>query len=253
MPKRAVAAPGATESAEIDRIMKARKKGAELLVAWADGAPPQWLPRSDLEGTAALEEWDDAEDDVPEEFDPPPVVAAKVAQLVGWLREAKRPAFLVGAGLSAPVLPTFRGKGGLWTKSALSAGAAGAPARGAPPPAPTLGHRALVALAGAGRVNFLASQNYDNLLRRAGFPAARLAELHGNNFIESCERCLASYTRDFEVAAPDAPMHHRTGRKCERAGCGGALLDNIVHFSEALPWGALTMANAKFVGAGAPP
>ena len=43
MPKRAIAAPGATESAEIDRIMKARKKGAELLVAWADGAPPQWL------------------------------------------------------------------------------------------------------------------------------------------------------------------------------------------------------------------
>ncbi len=26
-------------------------------------------------------------------------------------------------------------------------------------------------------------------------------------------------------------------------------MDNIVHFSEALPWGALTMANAKFVGA----
>ena len=162
MPKRAKKAP--TESADIDRILKQRKKGSELLVSWQDGAPPQWLPRTDLEGTCALEEWDEAEDDVPESFDPPAVVAAKVATLVGWLREAKRPAFLVGAGLSAAVLPTFRGKGGLWTKSAVASGAG--VVRGAPPPAPTRGHRALTALAGAGRINFLASQNYDNLLLR---------------------------------------------------------------------------------------
>lgn len=86
-------------------------------------------------------------------------------------------------------------------------------------------------------------------LLRAGFPVAKLAELHGNIYIERCERCNASYTRDFEVAAADAPAHHRTDRTCDAAGCGGRLLDNIVHFHEALPWGALTMANAKFVGA----
>ena len=142
MPKRAAAAAAAaaTESADIDRIIKQRKKGSELLVTWQDGAPPQWLNRADLEGTAALEEWDDAEDDVPETFDAPEIVAAKVATLIGWLREAKRPAFLVGAGLSAAVLPTFRGKGGLWTNSAVASGAG--VVRGAPPPAPTRGHRA---------------------------------------------------------------------------------------------------------------
>ena len=40
---------------------------------------------------------------------------------------------------------------------------------------------------------------------------------------------------------------HETGRFCSK--CGGALFDNIVHFGEALPWNALTMANAKFLGA----
>mmetsp|Transcript_20331 Transcript_20331/g.28376 ORF Transcript_20331/g.28376 Transcript_20331/m.28376 type:complete len:119 (+) Transcript_20331:432-788(+) len=37
-------------------------------------------------------------------------------------------------------------------------------------------------------------------------------------------------------------------RFCERKGCDGALKDNIVHFGESLPWNALKMANAKFVG-----
>lgn len=88
------------------------------------------------------------------------------------------------------------------------------------------------------------------VLLRAGFPAARLAELHGNNFIEKCARCGTAVSRAFEVTAPDAPAHHETGRLCGEPGCGGKLLDTIVHFGEALPWPALTMANAKFVGAG---
>ena len=49
-----------------------------------------------------------------------------------------------------------------------------------------------------------------------------------------------------QVELPSA-KNHETGRTCEK--CRGALFDNIVHFGEALPWHALTMANAKFLGA----
>ncbi len=49
-----------------------------------------------------------------------------------------------------------------------------------------------------------------------------------------------------QVELPSS-KNHETGRECP--DCGGALFDNIVHFGEALPWSALTMANAKFLGA----
>jgi NAD-dependent deacetylase len=49
-----------------------------------------------------------------------------------------------------------------------------------------------------------------------------------------------------QVELPNS-KDHETGRNCPKCGC--ALYDNIVHFGEALPWSALTMANAKFLGA----
>jgi len=97
------------------------------------------------------------------------------------------------------------------------------------------------------QVHFCVSQNYDNLLLRSGFPEAKLAELHGNNYVESCAKCLKKHPRDFEVASDLFPADHSTGRACD--ACGGKLIDNIVHFGEALPWGALVQANAKSVGA----
>ncbi len=38
-----------------------------------------------------------------------------------WMHKAKRPVILLGAGISSSVLPTFRGKNGLWTKNASKA------------------------------------------------------------------------------------------------------------------------------------
>ncbi len=62
--------------------------------------------------------------------------------------------------------------------------------------------------------------------------------------------CIARvrFTRrlPLQVECPTS-KNHETGRACVK--CGGALFDNIVHFGEALPWNALTMANAKFLGA----
>eukprot|EP00055_Hartaetosiga_balthica_P006809 m.22248 g.22248 ORF g.22248 m.22248 type:complete len:378 (+) comp5440_c0_seq1:147-1280(+) len=233
------------EYVDVDCILKekGKGKGKKYLCSWMDGAPPQWVAEVDLEGTVALDEWQTATDDVEEVIEDDETVKEKSLQLAKWLKAAKRPCFMVGAGLSASVLPTFRGKGGLWTRNAVAFN----PSDGPPPPA-TTGHKALVVLAKRGHVYHLGSQNYDDILGRAGFPSEKMSELHGNVYMEVCSQCGHSYHRDFYVASDDA-KDHETGRTCEQEGCDGVLKDNIVHFSESLPWGALSKCNAKFVGA----
>ena len=231
-----------------------------------DGAEPQWVAAEYLEGSTALEEWEEADAEIAESFDPDDVLAQKVAQVAAWIRSSRRTCWLVGAGLSSSVLPTFRGGGGLWTRgagmtmanlkskgkaasesSSSSSSSSSVAAAAGTTSSPTPSHRALVALEKAGYVTWLASQNYDDLLHHAGFPDSKLSELHGNIYKERCSRCGAIYHRSFEVELQSA-KDHETGRSCERAGCSGALRDSLVHFGESLPWRDLSLANAKFVG-----
>ncbi|KAJ7358716.1 hypothetical protein OS493_022160 [Desmophyllum pertusum] len=86
-------------------------------------------------------------------------------------------------------------------------------------------------------------------------------KLHGNVFIERCEKCGTRYKRPFYVLDDHAslyyeelndlgstslkkPRHakecdlcglcHRTGRKCNRKGCKGQLIDSIINFCDNL-------------------
>lgn len=76
--------------------------------------------------------------------------------------------------------------------------------------------QALVALAKQGPVHYIVSQNVDSLHRRSGVPAGRLAEVHGNCFMERCPSCNTYYLRDFEM--PSVGFQN-TGRSCTSGRC----------------------------------
>ncbi|CAJ1952699.1 unnamed protein product [Cylindrotheca closterium] len=238
------------EEAEIECILDERggngkqktKQQHEYLCAWADGnEEPQWVAAKHLKGTIALEEWEDQEDEEPEIFDPPAILAPKCYSLAQLVQTAKRTSILLGAGISAPILPTFRGQHGLWTKNAHKN--TKADAKVSDGLQPTLAHEGLVALEKAGFIHYVATQNYDDLSSRSGFPEHKLSELHGNIFVETCDDCHKVFHRDFEVPKDDS-LEHETGRHCE--DCGGILRDSIIHFEEDLPEPSLTKAMNKF-------
>ena len=54
---------------------------------------------------------------------------------------------------------------------------------------PTLTHYALVTLIKANVVKYVVSQNVDGLHIQSGIPREQLSELHGNVFMERCEKC----------------------------------------------------------------
>ena len=108
---------------------------------------------------------------------------------------------------------------------------------------PTYTHEALCKLVQLGLIKHLISQNGDGLHGLSEIPEKDLSELHGNVFIEKCEKCGTRYQRPFYVLDDHAslyfeelndlgsttlkkPRHakqcelcglcHRTGRKCKR-------------------------------------
>lgn len=107
---------------------------------------------------------------------------------------------------------------------------------------PTYTHEALNKLREAGLLKYVISQNGDGLHMLSGIPANQISELHGNVFVEVCEKCKQLYHRksyvlddvgsqyfeeleDYGRTTVKKPKHavkcdrcglsHRTGRRCE--------------------------------------
>ena len=102
---------------------------------------------------------------------------------------AKYLVVFTGAGISTESgLPDFRGPDRIWTRQAK-----GLPAevRLFDSAEPNSGHTAIVELQNLGKLNFLISQNVDNLHLKSGIRADLLAELHGNITKLRCTRCEA--------------------------------------------------------------
>ena len=74
-------------------------------------------------------------------------------------------------------------------------------------------------------VNFVISSNHDNLVRKAGVPDDRLAELFGNAYVEKCLKCKEQFQRSTITPA--------LGRKCEH--CQGRLVKTGVRYGQEIP------------------
>jgi NAD-dependent deacetylase len=162
------------------------------------------------------------------------------------LADARRVGFFTGAGVSAESgIPTFRGDEGLW-KRMKPEELANFDAFMRNPDmvwewyqyrrkivndaGPNAAHRAVVEMEEFYEVE-VATQNVDNLHRRAGSTTVR--ELHGNIERNYCVECAARHD-DVEIGEKDAGA-----ARCE---CGGLIRPDVVWFGEMLPQSEFTRA-----------
>jgi NAD-dependent deacetylase len=164
---------------------------------------------------------------------------------------------LTGAGVSAESgIPTFRGKDGYWRNLD--------PTKLATPEAferdpklvwewyrerrqricnaqPNAAHEAIAKLAQHAEEFLLVTQNVDNLHARAGMPAEKTVQIHGDIFVTRCSRCEFKRREDaheYEDAMP----------RCSQ--CNSLMRPGVVWFGDQLPWKEVQRVE-NFLDAGA--
>lgn len=102
---------------------------------------------------------------------------------------------------------------------------------------PTKTHMALKSLIAAGHVHYIISQNIDGLHLKSGVSRGHLAELHGNMFIEQCNKCKRQYIRKSPVPTVGQKSLGEVcrGGQGARPCRGGYLMDNILDWEHDLP------------------
>src|SRR5229473_5410970 len=99
---------------------------------------------------------------------------------------------------------------------------------------PNAAHRALAELEGRGRLDFLITQNVDDLHQEAG--SRKVVQLHGRNRVVICLDCRSEFSRvDIQHRLADSRIPD-----CER--CGGILKPDVVFFGEAVPPARVALA-----------
>uniref|UniRef100_A0A671L5G1 NAD-dependent protein deacylase sirtuin-6 n=1 Tax=Sinocyclocheilus anshuiensis TaxID=1608454 RepID=A0A671L5G1_9TELE len=170
---------------------------------------------------------------LPEEFDSPEELKTKVETLAQWVKESQ---YMVVMFVISVLFVFIRGPKGVWTMEE----------RGETPhfnttfedARPSLTHMALLQLQRTGHLKYLISQNVDGLHLRSGFPRDRLSELHGNMFVEECEKCGKQYVRDTVIGVMGLKP---TGRYCDVTrsrglrSCRGKLISTILDWEDSLP------------------
>eukprot|EP00727_Mastigamoeba_balamuthi_P009906 m51a1_g5538 putative silent information regulator family protein (781) ;mRNA; f:466251-469148 len=189
----------------------------------------------------------ETEEEVQEFRDTAEDFAAKMQRVAVLVRRCSGSVVVyTGAGVSTSAqIPDYRGPRGVWTLRDRGQSVRVTTTFEAARPTPA--HMAIAELVRQGVVSFVATTNVDGLHMRSGLGPERLAELHGNAFLETCRACEARYLRDYDVTRVVGPHKdegdvHSTGRDCDK--CGRPLYDSIVHFGEMLPQGEADKAVA---------
>ena len=171
----------------------------------------------------------------------------QIEEISRWIIAYEHIVAFTGAGISTDSgIPDFRGPNGVWTRRD-----AGLPApRWRVPPdqvKPNSSHLSLVELQQLGKLQFLITQNTDNLHRGSGIRPELLAELHGNGQLMRCTDCGRTYTReevgwDRDRWGPGFRTQRPITGQPVCAVCGGRLISSVVNFGDSLPRGELALA-----------
>ncbi len=174
--------------------------------------------------------------------------------------DSRKPVVFTGAGVSTESgIPDFRSPGGIWERfdpddftyqkfvgdpesrrkqwRMLREGGM----TGAAEPNPA--HYAIAELHRLGKLDCVITQNIDNLQQRAGVPADRVFELHGNMQWVVCLGCGRRYT--FDEIKPRLDKGEEIP-DCE--ACRGMLKPDVVMFGEQLPAQVLHEASQRSYG-----
>ncbi len=171
-----------------------------------------------------------------------------IETIAQWIIKGEHIVAFTGAGISTDSgIPDFRGPDGAWTRR--DAGLP--PPRWRVPPGrveSNASHHSLVELQRLGKLQFLITQNTDNLHRRSGISPELLAELHGNGQLLRCLSCDRLYTR--QEVGWDTNRLGRVYRTQKRGpgqpactACGGRLVSSVVNFGDPLPQKELELAD----------
>jgi NAD-dependent deacetylase len=165
--------------------------------------------------------------------------------LARYLSAAQRVVVFTGAGISTESgIPDFRSPGGVWSKMKpimfqdfvaspgvrreawtrvfnKTAGWTGAK--------PNAGHEAVAALANAGKVAAIITQNVDNLHQDSGAALEKIIELHGNASYAKCLDCGQRHELD------DLALPHERGEEIVCTYCAGLLKTATISFGQSMP------------------
>ncbi|XP_069114452.1 NAD-dependent protein deacylase sirtuin-6-like [Argopecten irradians] len=180
-------------------------------------------------------------------------VLADASRIANMIKESKYPIAFTGAGISTSAgIGDFRGIHGKWTNQdkekdhGNQKAGKSKPKRNTMSLRPTYTHEALLKLIEMGHLQYVISQNTDGLHRLSGIPEDKISELHGNGFVEKCEKCAKRYVMNhnhrFGPKDPKVPakkcsqcrINHRTGRICPDTKCKGYLMNTIINFGDNL-------------------
>jgi NAD-dependent deacetylase len=175
-------------------------------------------------------------------------------KLKALLEAARNVMVFTGAGISTESgIPDFRSPGGIWSKYRpidFSEFMASEEARRESwrrkfatdsvmlKAEPNAGHRAVARLVEQGKCSLVVTQNVDGLHVKAGVPASKIVELHGNATYATCLDCGERYELD-----GIREKFQRNEELPECAKCGGIVKTATISFGQAMP--VVAMARAQ--------
>ncbi|MBP6010772.1 MAG: Sir2 family NAD-dependent protein deacetylase [Alphaproteobacteria bacterium] len=167
-------------------------------------------------------------------------------KLKDLVARSRRVVVFTGAGISTESgIPDFRSPGGIWSKNRVIYFDEFVRSREARVEAwtrlfdgrptlkkaePNAGHRAVARLVELGKVSEVITQNIDGLHQRAGVPAERVIEVHGNATYAKCLSCGQRHEFD-----DIEPAFKATGEPPSCVACGGVVKSATISFGQAMP------------------